>query len=215
MGILEHTGWEKLLELMEAEARQKNAPVYEFRKHVSTPFRALVAVLLSSRTRDETTLEAVKRLFRRADTPEAMLALSEQEIAGLIYPVGFYRSKAKRLRELARVLLKEHGGRVPESLEELLRLPGIGRKSANVVLSSAFGKNAIAVDTHVHRLSNRLGLVSTSSPAETEKQLHRLVPEELKSRLNTTFVAFGQTVCKPVKPSCGSCPLAEHCPGAR
>ncbi|NOZ82413.1 MAG: endonuclease III [Euryarchaeota archaeon] len=214
MGALEHTAWEELLELMETEARRRRAPVYEFRKHVSTPFRALVAVLLSSRTRDETTLRAVKRLFRRAETPEALLALSEQELEELIYPVGFYRSKAKKLRELARVLLEKHGGKVPESFEELVRLPGIGRKSANVVLSGTFGKSAIAVDTHVHRISNRLGIVSTSSPEETEAQLHRLVPEELKPRLNLAFVAFGQTVCRPVKPLCGACPLAGVCPSS-
>ncbi len=214
MSILEHLSWEELLELMEKEARRRKAPVYEFRKHVTTPFRALVAVLLSSRTRDETTLEAVRRLFKRATSPEELLALSEEELRELIYPVGFYRSKAANLRELARVLIERYGGRVPDTLEELLTLPGIGRKSANVVLANAFGRSAIAVDTHVHRIANRLGVVSTSKPGETEAMLHTLVPGELKNRLNLTLVAFGQTVCKPVKPLCGECPVREHCPSS-
>ena len=211
MSVLDHFTWKELLEVMEREARRRHAPVYEFKKHITTPFRALVAVLLSSRTRDETTAAVTKRLFQRASSPEELLKLSEEELAELIYPVGFYRVKARKLRELARVLIERHAGEVPRTFEELTALPGIGRKSANIVLAR-FGKSAIAVDTHVHRISNRLGIVSTSKPEETERELHRIVPEELKIKLNRAFVAFGQVVCKPVKPLCDACPLAEACP---
>jgi endonuclease-3 len=212
MSVLDHFTWDELLEAMEREARKRKAPVYEFKKHITTPFRALVAVLLSSRTKDETTASVTKRLFQRADSPEELLALTEEELAKLIYPVGFYRVKARKLRELAKALIEQHAGEVPRTFEELTRLPGIGRKSANIVLAHAFGKNAIAVDTHVHRISNRLGIVSTTKPEETERALHALVPEELKIRLNRTFVAFGQTVCRPIKPLCEACPLAQACP---
>ncbi len=212
MSVLNRFTWEELLEAMEREARKRKAPVYEFKKHITTPFHSLVAVLLSSRTKDETTAAVTKRLFQRVSSPEELLALSEEELAELIYPVGFYRVKARKLRELARALIERHGGEVPRTFEELTELPGIGRKSANIVLAYAFGKNAIAVDTHVHRISNRLGIVSTSKPEQTERALHELVPEELKIKLNRAFVAFGQVVCKPVKPLCDECPLAEACP---
>lgn len=212
MSVLDSLTWEELLDTMEREARRRKAPVYEFKKQVTTPFRTLVSVLLSSRTRDETTAGVTKRLFERADSPEELLALSEEELVKLIYPVGFYRVKARKLRELARALIEHHSGKVPSSYEELIKLPGIGRKSANIVLAYAFGKNAIAVDTHVHRLSNRLGIVATRKPEETENALHALVPEELKIRLNRIFVAFGQVVCRPVRPLCRECPLAEVCP---
>jgi endonuclease-3 len=212
MSVLNHLTWKELLEAMEREARRRKAPVYEFKRHITTPFHALVAVLLSSRTKDETTATVTKRLFRRVSSPGELLALSEEELARLIYPVGFYRVKARKLRELAKALIERHGGEVPSTFAELTALPGIGRKSANIVLAYAFGKNAIAVDTHVHRISNRLGIVSTTKPEQTEMALHALVPEELKLRLNRTFVAFGQTVCRPVKPLCGECPLARACP---
>ncbi len=212
MSVLSKLSWEELLESMEEEARRRHAPVYEFKRHISTPFQALVAVLLSSRTKDETTAKVVERLFQRISSPEELLALSEEELAELIYPVGFYRVKARQLRELARVLIEKHGGEVPKTFEELVMLPGIGRKSANVVLANAFGRGVIAVDTHVHRISNRLGIVRTSKPEETERALHGIVPEELKVKLNRTFVAFGQVVCKPVKPLCHECPIAEACP---
>ncbi len=212
MSVLNRFTWEELLEAMEREARKRHAPVYEFKKHITTPFHSLVAVLLSSRTKDETTAAVTKRLFQRVSSPEELLALSEEELAELIYPVGFYRVKARKLRELARALIERHAGEVPRTFRELVKLPGIGRKSANVVLSHMFNEPAIAVDTHVHRISNRLGIVSTSKPEETERELHRIVPEELKSKLNRAFVAFGQVVCKPVRPLCDACPLAEACP---
>jgi len=203
---------EKIIEAMEREGEKRKAPVLTLKYHLTTPFRSLVFVLLSSRTRDETTAQVTGRLFRVADSPEELLNLSEDEIAELVYPVGFYRVKARKLRELARALVEKHGSKVPESFEELIKLPGIGRKSANVVLAHAFNKPAIGVDTHVHRISNRLALVNTKNPEETERELNKLVNDKLKARLNRAFVAFGQVLCKPIKPLCSECPLSEECP---
>lgn len=200
----------RVVEIMEEEGRKRKAPVLFLKNHLTTPFRTLVFVMLSSRTRDETTARATQRLFRVADTPEAIARLSTEEIERLIYGVGFYRIKARKLKELAKAVAEL--GRVPDTFEELVKLPGIGRKSANVVLANAFGKPAIGVDTHVHRISNRLGIVRTKTPEETEKKLEEVVPHELKPRFNRAFVAYGQVVCLPKKPLCNECPIAEECP---
>ncbi len=200
----------RIVEIMEKEGIKREAPVMFLKKHLTSPFRILVFVMLSSRTRDETTAEVTRRLFRVADTPEKIARMDVAEIEKLIYGVGFYRIKARKLKELASAVAKI--GRVPETFEELIKLPGIGRKSAKVVLAHAFGKPAIGVDTHVHRISNRLGLVRTSTPEETDRELARIVPDHLKPRFNRAFVAFGQVVCKPRKPLCEECPLLEICP---
>lgn len=176
------------------------------------PFRTLVSTLLSLRTKDAVTAEASRRLFERAADPQAVLELSEAEIARLIYPVGFYRTKARRLREVARALLERHGGRVPDSLEELLELPGVGRKTANLVLTEAFRKPGICVDTHVHRIVNIWGFVTTRSPDETEQALRAKLPRRHWLEINELLVRFGQTICLPVSPWCSRCPVAERCP---
>ncbi|GBE55340.1 endonuclease III [archaeon BMS3Bbin15] len=202
----------RVIEIMEREGEKRKAPVLTLKQRLTTPFRTLVSVLISSRTKDETTSEAADRLFRVADSPSQLMNLSKDEIEKLIYPVGFYRVKAGKLRELGEVLAENYNSDVPETFEELIKLPGIGRKSANVVLAHAFNKPAIGVDTHVHRISNRLGLVKTSKPRDTERKLNSIVADKLKARLNRAFVAFGQSVCKPVKPLCSQCPLAWECP---
>ncbi len=199
--------FEKLISLMEKSA--KNAPVYTLKSFIKTPFQHLVFTVLSSRTRDEKTAEACKKLFSIADTPEKLASLELEEIEELIKGVGFYRTKAKRLKELAEKLIEL--GKIPDSYEELVKLPGVGRKTANVVLASAFGKNTIGVDTHVHRISNRLGLVSTKKPEETEVELKKIIPKHLWSRVNRAMVGFGQTICKPKKPMCDKCPIREYC----
>jgi endonuclease III len=170
------------------------------------PFLVLVGTLLSLRTKDETTDGAMKRLMERARTPEEILALSDEELERLIYPVGFYRNKARTLKETARAIMETHHGVVPESVDELLKMKGVGRKTANLVMNEGYGKAAICVDTHVHRISNRLGLVATRNPYETEKALERVLPEEYWIIYNTLLVAFGQRICKPVSPLCSSCP---------
>jgi endonuclease-3 len=175
------------------------------------PFLVLTSCILSLRTRDETTGPASARLFARARTPRALLDLPEGEVAKLIYPVGFYRTKARTLRAIAKALLERHGGRVPPDEAALLALPGVGRKTANLVLSQAFAKPAICVDTHVHRIPNRWGLVRTKTPEQSEQALREVVPERWWIDLNPTLVAFGQTICQPVSPLCSACPVAAAC----
>lgn len=201
--------WEWLINVMENEAKKRNAAV--FWKEERDPFKILVSTILSTRTRDEATIEASERLFRVVKTPEDLAKMKVEEIEELIRGVGFYREKAKKLKKLGEVLVKEFNSKVPDKLEDLLSLPGVGRKVANVVLAEAFGKEAIAVDTHVHRISNRLGLVETKSPEETEEELKKIVPKEYWRRVNKAMVGFGQTVCKPIKPKCNECRLVEIC----
>jgi len=201
--------WEWIINVMESEARKRGAPV--FRKEEKDPFKILVSAILSTRTRDEVTMEVSERLFERIKSPEDLAKLDVKEIEELIRGVGFYREKAKKLKKIGEILVKDFNSRVPSDLESLLRLPGVGRKVANIVLAEAFGKDAIAVDTHVHRISNRLGMVKTKNPDETEKELMKIVPKKFWKRINKAMVGFGQTVCKPNKPKCGECPLANIC----
>jgi endonuclease III len=175
------------------------------------PFRILISCLLSLRTKDEVTGEASARLFRRADTPETILKLREGTIARLIYPVGFYRTKAKVIRGVCRTLIDQYGSRVPDNLDELLKLKGVGRKTANLVVSVGFGKPGICVDTHVHRISNRWGYVKTRTPEETEQALRRTLPRRHWMVFNDLLVGFGQNVCKPISPFCSRCPVERYC----
>jgi len=201
---------EHVISEMERVAKEKGAPVYTLKNFLKTPFQHLVFTVLSSRTKDEVTAEVCKRLFSVADTPEKLAELSVDRIEELIKGVGFYRVKAKNLKKLAEEIVRLD--RVPDSYEELVKLPGVGRKTANVVLASAFGKDSIGVDTHVHRISNRLGLVSTEKPEETEEELKKLFPKKLWRKVNRAMVGFGQTVCKPQKPLCSECPFKDWCP---
>ena len=174
-------------------------------------FQLLVAVLLSSRTREEKTLEAVKKLKREIKKPEDALKLGKEKIREMIRGVAFHNEKAKRIVELSRILTSKHRGRVPSTLEGLVKLPGVGRKTANLVLSAGFSKPAICVDTHVHRISNRLGWVRTKTPAETEKELMKLFPEEKWKSINRALVVFGRSVCLPRFPRCSECPIKSSC----
>ncbi|AKG92124.1 DNA-{apurinic or apyrimidinic site} lyase/endonuclease III [Geoglobus ahangari] len=199
---------DRVLDIMEEEAKRRNAPIYALKERTTDPFRVLVAAILSTRTRDEQTAEVAKRLFERVKSVEDLRRIPEEELAELIRGVGFYRNKARMLKALAEKL---DGERIPSTMDELLELPGVGRKVANIVLSEAFGVNTIAVDTHVHRISNRLGLVSTKTPEETERELKRIVPERLWRRVNKAFVGYGQTICRPVNPRCSECRVAQYC----
>ena len=177
------------------------------------PFHVLIGTLLSARTQDATTLAASTRLFRAAPTPRAMAALTVRRIERLIYPVSFYRNKARHVKDTCRLLLHQFGGRVPSTLEELLLLPGVGRKTANLVLILGFkSQSAICVDTHVHRISNRLGWVRTSTPEETEQALYRVAPKRWWPSINLYLVTWGQNVCRPVYPRCQACVLKPMCP---
>jgi endonuclease-3 len=175
------------------------------------PFDVLVATLLSLRTKDETTEPAAARLLTIAPEPAAMLALPAERIARVIFPVGFYRRKAGQLREVSRLLLERHGGAVPPDLDALLALPGVGRKTANLVLAAGFGIPAICVDTHVHRISNRWGYVATRTPEETEAALRAKLPGRWWLTVNSLLVQFGKLVCQPVSPRCSGCPVAARC----
>jgi len=171
----------------------------------------LIACLLSLRTQDSTTGPASARLFALADTPKAMLALSPRTIERAIYPVGFYRTKARVIREISRDLLERFGGRVPDDIDALLTLGGVGRKTANLVVTMGYGKPGICVDTHVHRISNRLGYVRTRTPEETEMALRAKLPRRFWIDYNDLLVGFGQNVCTPISPHCSRCPVVAFC----
>jgi endonuclease III len=175
------------------------------------PFRVLIACLLSLRTQDATTREASERLFRIADTPAAMLRLSPARISRLIFPVGFYRTKARVIRKISRDLIERFGGGVPSDIDALLTLKGVGRKTANLVVTIGFAKPGICVDIHVHRISNRLGFVRTKSPDQTELALRAKLPRRFWIGYNDLLVAFGQNVCRPLSPHCSRCPVARWC----
>ena len=186
--------------------------VTEISRNSRSPFEVLISTVLSLRTKDEVTRQASAKLFGKARTPEAILGLSQEEISALIYPVGFYKTKAKTIIQLAGDIIEKYSGRVPDDLEELLKLKGVGRKTANLVVTLGYGKLGVCVDTHVHRISNRLGLVKTSNPHETEMALRELLPKQYWIEYNDLLVTWGQNVCKPISPFCSKCPLAHLCP---
>jgi endonuclease III len=176
-------------------------------------FQVLIATLLSARTKDATTLAASKRLFRRARTPRSLARLSVKEIEGLIYPVSFYRNKARFVKATCEKLVADFGGRVPRTLEEMVTLPGVGRKTANLVMILAYASQQnICVDTHVHRIANHFGWVKTKSPEETEQALYRSTAPQWWPYINLYLVTWGQNVCRPVYPRCGDCAIASLCP---
>lgn len=176
------------------------------------PFRVLIACLLSLRTKDETTGPASDRLFALADTPENMSRLDPRQIERAIFPVGFYRTKARVVLGVSRDLIERFDSRVPSSIDALLTLKGVGRKTANLVVTQGFGKPGICVDTHVHRISNRLGYVKTKSPEETERALRAKLPRRYWIGYNDLLVSFGQNICLPVSPRCSACPVRVWCP---
>lgn len=176
------------------------------------PFLILIGCLLSLRTRDTVSLPASIRLFQHATTPQAMLQLPLLDIAKIIYPVGFYRNKSRTIHAVCQKLITDFKGVVPQTEKELLSLPGVGRKTANLVLGEAFGIPALCVDTHVHRISNRLGLVMTTTPEETERELSDILPPEYWIEFNRLLVMWGQNVCVPISPFCSGCALAPICP---
>jgi len=176
------------------------------------PFKTLVACIMSLRTKDETTDVAAERLFSIAATPESMAALGDKRLAKLIYPVGFYNQKAKQIIKLCRRLIDDYDSAVPDSLEELLTFDGVGRKTANLVITEAFGKPGICVDTHVHRICNHWGYVTTKTPDQTEQVLRHILPKKYWLEINRLLVAYGKRRCTPVSPKCSECPLLKMCP---
>ncbi len=175
------------------------------------PFKVLISCILSLRTKDATTQGAVQRLFELAETPTGVLRLNPKRIEKTIYPVGFYRRKVRTILGISRELVTKYGSRVPDDIEELLKLKGVGRKTANLVVTLAYGKPGICVDTHVHRITNRWGYVRTSTPDETEVSLREKLPSEYWIQFNDLLVTFGQNLCHPVSPRCSECPITELC----
>ncbi|WP_457600454.1 endonuclease III domain-containing protein [Hydrogenivirga sp.] len=202
----------KVIEILQRHYESWEAPVVTLvAQHTHDPFKVLICALLSTRTRDETTAKVCEKFFGRVNSPQDILDLPLDELERLIYPVGFYRNKAKQLKELARMLIEEFGGRVPDRLEDLLRLPGVGRKVANLVLADGYGVPAICVDTHVHRITNRWCLIKTKTPEQTERELMKILPKEFWIVINRLLVAFGQRICTPQRPKCEVCPIEEFC----
>jgi endonuclease-3 len=178
----------------------------------ASPFEVLITTILSLRTKDEVTSIAAQKLLAVANTPDQIMKLDERKIMKLIYPAGFYPTKAKRIKQISRIIIDSYDRKVPDDLDELLKLPGVGRKTANLVLIEGFKKNAICVDTHVHRISNRIGLVTTNTPDKTEFALRKSLPKKYWIQYNEILVAFGQTICRPVSPICSQCPVNKICP---
>ncbi len=175
------------------------------------PFKILIGTILSARTRDENTTHVVNKLFARYKTPQDLASANIREIKEIIHSIGFYNVKAERIKQVAQAIVEKFAGQVPSEIDKLLELPGVGRKTANCVLVYAFNKPAIPVDVHVHRISNRLGIVSTKTPEQTELELSKLLEERLWTKVNDTFVMYGQNICLPIRPNCAVCDLKKYC----
>ncbi|MGZ8531922.1 MAG: endonuclease III domain-containing protein, partial [Candidatus Binatia bacterium] len=177
-----------------------------------SPFRVLISCILSLRTQDATTAKASHRLFAVADSPQAMVELTAKKIEKLIYPVGFYKTKARQIREMCQTIIARHDGKVPDEIDELLEFKGVGRKTANLVVTLGYHKPGICVDTHVHRISNRWGYIKTATPEKTEFALRAKLPKQYWIEYNNLLVNFGQHLCRPISPMCSNCPVKKYCP---
>lgn len=175
------------------------------------PYKILISCILSQRTKDEITEKVSNDLFRIVTSPEDLVRLNNNDLEKILYSIGFYKVKAKRLKEVSNILIESYNGKVPNSFDELIKLPGVGRKTANIVITKGFNKKGIAVDTHVHRISNRLGLVKTKKPEETENELKKIVPKKYWIELNDYLVNFGKNICTPISPRCSICPIQSYC----
>ena len=203
---------EEIIEIIE---KLKGSKLTALEHYQRDPFVVLISTILSQRTRDENTIKATNKLFSVYKTPEEIAKAPLEKLEEIIKEVGFYKVKAERIKEVSRIIAEKYNNKVPDNIEELLKLPGVGRKTANCVLVYGYNKHAIPVDTHVHRISNRLGLVKTKSSEETEKELIKIIPKEYWRELNSLFVKFGQIICKPINPRCNECPLANICPSKK
>lgn len=203
---------ESIVRILEKETQKFIIPAVSLISlKFKSPFLVLISCLLSLRTKDETTSKASFRLFKLARTPEAMAKLKAADIEKAIYPVGFYRTKAKRIREICQTLIEKFSSRVPRAMEELLSLKGVGRKTANLVLTEGFGLLGVCVDTHVHRITNRLGYCAAKTPEETEMCLRNKLPKRHWIAYNRLLVTWGQNICKPISPLCSVCAISAYC----
>jgi endonuclease-3 len=209
---IEHV--DELFKLLKKGLRKFETPVINRAKRDidDTPFNTLISCVLSLRTKDEVTEKASLRLLKKYNTPEKILTLSEKRISELIYPVGFYKTKAKRLKEISKTLIDDYSSNVPEDFDELLKLKGVGRKTANIVMVYGHKKTGyLPIDTHCHKIPNRLGWIKTKTPEETEVALRKILPEKYWDDFNDLFVTFGQNICVPISPFCSKCPIEKYC----
>lgn len=202
----------EIVRILKKECKKLDVPIVTLiAQQKKDPFRILISTVLSARTKDETTAKASRQLFKVAPTLSKLLKLNQKQIEKLIYPVGFYKTKAKNLHKLARQLKTDYKGKVPQSIEELVKLAGVGRKTANLVMTLGFRKHAICVDTHVHKISNRLGYTKTKTPEQTEFALRKKLPKKYWIIYNDLLVAWGQSVCRPISPWCSKCAIRKYC----
>lgn len=193
------------------EAKQPKSDFVCLMDSFKDPYLVLIACILSLRTNDKTTYPATLRMLELAKTPQQMMKVDEKTLADAIYPVGFYKNKAGQIIELSKLIVEKYNGKVPDSIDELCKFRGVGRKTANLVMTLGFGVPAICVDVHVHRIFNRLGYVKTSTAEETEFALRKKLPVEFWIPINTLLVTHGQNVCKPINPKCSDCPISQYC----
>ena len=214
MGIeYSNLDWDKIIRTLRTAVENVETPtVFNYSYRESTPFQILISTIISLRTRDPVTFESSERLFAKAPDPLSVSKMDTSEIAQLIYPAGFYKRKAENIKHIAEILLDKHAGLVPGNIEDLLELPGVGRKTANLTLGLSYGIPALCVDTHVHRIPNRKGWIETKTPEKTEFALVKILPKKYWIEINELLVAFGQTICTPVSPKCSECPFNGDCP---
>ncbi|UCF50323.1 MAG: endonuclease III [Thermoplasmatales archaeon] len=207
--------FDEIFRLLKKEFKNYEIPVLSRKKWeeiVHTPYTTLISCLLSLRTKDEITEQASIRLLKKFDTPKKMIELPVQKIQSLIYPVGFYKTKAKRIKEISKNLIDNYNGNVPENFNELLKLKGVGRKTANIVMVYGHNKKGfLPIDTHCHRIPNRIGWINTKTPEQTEHALRKILPDKYWDDFNHIFVKFGQTICVPISPFCSRCPIDRYC----
>lgn len=201
---------DKIVEILQS-ANQPRSEFVNLMETFHNPYLVLIACILSLRTNDKTTYPATLRMLELAKTPQEMAKVSEEDLANAIYPVGFYKNKAKQIIELSKTIVEKLDGKVPDTIENLIKFNGVGRKTANLVLAKGFDIPAICVDVHVHRIFNRIGYVNTKTPEETEFALREKLPQKYWLDINTLMVTHGQNVCKPTKPKCDECPIREYC----
>lgn len=201
-----------IYKILEKEVKTYDVPIVDLIKvQTNDPFKVLIATILSARTKDETTAVVCKKLFKKINSFNDLKKIDQDKLVKLLYPVGFYKTKAKHLKELPIKINELFDGQIPETVEELVKLPGVGRKTANLVVVIAFDKPGICVDTHVHRIMNRFGYVRTKTPLETEMTLRKKLPTKYWLGINSMLVAFGQNLCRPISPKCDICPVYQHC----
>lgn len=205
---------DKIYSILELEFNSNklvHSEFVDFMENIKDPYLVLICCILSLRTNDKTTIGATKRMLKLAKTPLEMVKINPDKLAEAIYPVGFYKNKANQIIELSKEIIEKYDGKTPDTIEELTKFKGVGRKTANLVLTKGFNKPAICVDVHVHRIFNRLKYVKTKTPDETEMALRKKLPKKYWIQINTYLVTLGQNVCKPIKPKCEICPIKELC----